>query len=58
MRYKVFRDFDIQTDHQILARRPDLVLRKKKNLWTNFSTPADSNENEKKQTVQEIFGPW
>ena len=24
--YKINRDFEIQTDHLILARRPDLVL--------------------------------
>ena len=27
---KILRDLEIQTDHQILARRPDLVLINKK----------------------------
>ena len=28
--HKVLWDFEIQTDHQILARRPDLIIIKKK----------------------------
>ena len=28
--YKFLKDFEIQTDHLILARRPDLVIIKKK----------------------------
>ena len=35
--HKVLRDFETQTDHQILARRPDLVIvkEKKENLSKN-----------------------
>ena len=32
--YKLLWDFDIQTDHLISARRPDLIIMKKKQLWT------------------------
>ena len=28
--HKLFRDFEIQTDHLILARRPDLIIINKK----------------------------
>ena len=37
-------DFDIQTDHLILARRPDLIIiNKKKKICeiVNFAVPAD-----------------
>ena len=30
IRHKIFRDFDIQTDRLISARRPDLVIIKKR----------------------------
>ena len=37
--HKILWDFEMQTDHQILARRPDLVRinKKKDNLWTLLS---------------------
>ena len=31
MKHEIFRDFEIQRDHQILARRPDPVLRNPQN---------------------------
>ena len=46
--HKLLWDFDIQTDHQISARKPDLIIisnkkkKKKKNCKiVNFSVPAD-----------------
>ena len=30
--HKILRDFDIQIDHLIFARQPDLIIIKKKNL--------------------------
>ena len=46
---KLLWDFDIQTDHQISARRPDLIINKKTNKKnpqriykiSNFAVPAD-----------------
>ena len=35
--HKILWDFDIQTDHLILARRPDLVIVKKKKKIENLS---------------------
>ena len=36
-------DFDIQTDHLISARRPDLIIKKKKRICkiVDFAAPAD-----------------
>ena len=31
--HKILRDFEIETDHRILARRPDLVLINKKKFF-------------------------
>ena len=42
--HKILWDFDVQTDHQIPARRPDLVLiDKKRNTChlMDFAVPAD-----------------
>ena len=45
--HKILWDFEIQTDHLILARRPDLVIvnkkkRKKRTCWiVNFAIPSD-----------------
>ena len=41
--YKLLCDFDIQTDHLISTRRPDLiVINKKKKTWktVDFAVPA------------------
>ena len=39
--HKLLRDFEIKTDHQILARRPDLIIINKKRelgkLWALLS---------------------
>ncbi len=42
--HKLLWDFDIHTDHLILARRPDLIIiNKKKSIWkiVDFAVPAD-----------------
>ncbi len=45
--HKLVWDFDIQTDHLISARRPDLIIiskKKKKNelaKFVDFAVPAD-----------------
>ena len=44
--YKLLWDFDIQTDHLISARRPDIIVinkKKKKRTWkiVDFAGPAD-----------------
>ena len=43
--HKLLWDFDIQTDHLIMARRPDLIIIKKKKKRTckivDFTVPAD-----------------
>ena len=40
--YKLLWDFNIQTDHLILARRPDLIIiNKKKKENSHFAVPAD-----------------
>ena len=42
--HKLLWDFDIQTDHLILARRPDLIIiNQKKKIWkiVHFVFPAD-----------------
>ena len=40
--HKILWNFEIQTDHQIPARRPDLVINKKRTyLLEDFIVPAD-----------------
>ena len=42
--HKLLRDFDIQTDHLISARRPDLIIINKKKRTckiVDFAVPAD-----------------
>ena len=41
--HKLLWDFDIHTDHLILARRPELIINKKKRTCkiVNFAVPAD-----------------
>ena len=46
--HKLLWDFNIQTDHQILARRPDLIIiNKKKRIYkiVDFEVPADHRIN-------------
>ena len=45
-------DFKVQTDHQIPARRPDIVLINK-----NLMDFAIRDENERRQTDRQILGP-
>ena len=67
--HKLLRDFDIQTDHLILARQPDLIINNKKMRTckiVNFAVPADHRvklkENEKKDKyldlVRELKKLW
>ena len=42
--HKLLRDFDIQRNHQISARRPDLIIINKKERTSrimDFAVPAD-----------------
>ena len=40
--YKRLRDYDIQTDHRISTRRPDLIIINKRNCKiVDFAVPAD-----------------
>ena len=41
--HKLLWDFDIRTDHLISARRPDLIINKKKRTCqiVDFAVPAD-----------------
>ena len=39
--HKNLEDNEIQTDHLIMTRRPDLVIISKKNCIVNFAAPAD-----------------
>ena len=46
--YKLLWDFNIQTDHLILARRPDhIIINKKKRIGkiVDFAVPADHRIN-------------
>ena len=46
--HKLLREFNIQMDHQILARRPDLIIiNKKKRICkiVDFAVPADHRIN-------------
>ena len=55
MKHKLLWDFDIQTNHLNLARRPDLTIIEKKKTWriVHFTVPANhkvkSKESEKKR---------
>ena len=52
--HKILWDLEIQTDHLIPARRPDLVIVNKKKInrsfrIVNFSILADYSENQRKR---------
>ena len=49
--HKILWDFEIQTDHLIPARRPDLVLIKKKRMSSRgfFCSSRLLSENKKKR---------
>ena len=61
MTHKHLWDFDIQTDHLISVRRPDLIIINKKNRTrkiVDFSVPADHRiklkESEKKDKYLDL----
>ena len=59
MRCIKFSETNIQTDHPILARRPDLQLINKKKRTCQligFAISAEQRENERKQKDRQIFG--
>ncbi len=61
--HKLLSDFDIQTDHLILARRPDLIIiNKKKRIFKiiDFAVPVNHRinlkESEKKEKYLDLAG--
>ena len=59
--HKLLWDLDIQTDHQILTRRPDLIIINKKKRFckiVDFTVPADHRiklkEREKKDKYLDL----
>ena len=62
---KLLWDFDIQTDHLISARRPDLIIINKKKRTckiVDFAVPADHRiklkECEKKDKYLDLVREW
>ena len=56
--YKLLWDFDIRTDHQISARRPDLIIiNNKKRICkiVDFAVPADHRINLKECEKRDKF---
>ena len=56
--HKLLWDFDIQTDHLIPARRPDLIIinKKKRNCKTvDFAVPADYRINLKESEKKDKY---
>ena len=63
--YKLLWDFDKQTNHLILARRPDLIIINNKNFFfkiVDFALLADYRiklkENEKKDKYLDLARNW
>ena len=66
--HKLLWDFNIQTDHLIWARRPDLIIinKKKKKRIVDFAVPADHRINLKESKkidkyldlARELKKPW
>ena len=61
MTHKLLRNFDIETDHLISARRPDLIIINKKKRtckFIDFAVPADNRiklkEYEKKDKYLDL----
>ena len=48
---KLLRDFEMQTDHQISARQPDLLKVLKKCRMMDFAVPADHRLKIKEQNT-------
>ena len=61
--HKILKNFDIQTDHLILARRPDLVQIKKKKKGEHLSSSRfyrssrPLRENKRKCKDKQMIGP-
>ena len=55
--HKLLWDFNIQTDHLILARRPDLVIINKKRICkiVDFAVPADHRINLKESEKKDKY---
>ena len=60
--HKLLWDFNIQTDHLILARRPDLIIIKKKKKRTckivDFAIPADHRIKLKECEQKHKYSTW
>ena len=52
--HKLLWDFDIQTDHLISARRPDLIIINKKRESVKLSTLLSREESEKKDKYLDL----
>ena len=59
--HKLLWDFDIQTDHLISAKRPELTIINKKKI-VDFAVPADHRiklkENEKRDKYLDLAREW
>ena len=54
--HKILGDFEIQMDHSILARRPDLVFIRK-DLFLRFCcSSGPQSKNERMQKDRQVFG--
>ncbi len=53
--HKLVWDFNIQTDHIIPARRPHLIIIKKKKKWVDFAVPADHRLNLKESEKKDKY---
>ena len=58
--HKLLWDFDIQTDHLISARRPDLIIiNKKKKIWKNSRLCCPGCPQNKTERIwKERWVPW
>ena len=52
--YKILRDFAIQTDHLISARRPDLVIVKKQNKTKQKNKKTKKKNKKEKRTCRTV----
>ena len=58
MRHKICRDFEMQTDHLIPARRPNLVIINKKKRTSgimDFTVPADHEKKIKENKKRDKY---
>ena len=56
--HELLRDFEIQTDHLILAGRPDLVMINNKNLLNRRLCHLGRTQSENKKANREICGAF